>query len=96
MTSYSNWKEGSVKRRDARHTKSSDEHRTTVPNKRNTKKWCKGKVGVEHKPKCMKYSEVKRSGKLFDTWRILVCTVCGKELGTYYNTKKNKPDWVDK
>ncbi len=42
----SDWKEGAIKRRDARHTKSSDGHKTTVPNKRNTKKWCKGKVGV--------------------------------------------------
>jgi len=93
----SDWKEGAIKRRDARHTKSSDEHTTTSINKRNTKKWCKGKVGVEHKTECRKYDEVKKtSSKYFKTWRLLVCTVCGKEIATYYPTKKIKPEWVDK
>ncbi len=93
----SDWKEGAIKRRDARHTKSSDGHKTTVPNKRNTKKWCKGKVGVEHKPECMEYAEVKKTTHdFYKSWRILVCTVCGKELDIYYATKKNKPEWVDK
>ena len=92
----SDWKEGSVKRRDARHTKSSDEHATTVPNKRNTKKWCKGKVGVEHKPECKKYAEVKRvSLDLYKSWRILVCTVCGKELDVWFS-RRNKPAWAVK
>lgn len=93
----SEWKENAVKRRDARHTKSSDEHKTTAPNKRNTRKWCKGKVGVEHKAECKKYHEVKNTSfKFYRSWRILVCTVCGKELDIYFATRKNKPEWVDK
>ena len=59
---------------------------------KDTKKWCKGKVGVEHQLKCMVYSE------LLDTSRALVCTECGKRLAVYFpwpNKEENKPDWVD-
>lgn len=108
----SDWKEDSVRRRDTRQTKESDEHRkdSSVKNK-NTKKWCKGKVGREHKAICMTYAEAKLPqeernlkrkgvgvvGKHLSHYRYLVCTVCGKELAIYYGFKsEKKPDWVDK
>jgi hypothetical protein len=52
---------------------------------KNTKKWCKGKVGVEHD---YKQGEVKTfegqtypSGehKVFCRWRVDVCRTCGKQ-----------------
>jgi hypothetical protein len=108
----SDWKEESNKRRDIRHTKDSDEHRKeSSVKKKNTKKWCKGKAGREHKSVCMTYAEAKLSaeernlkrpgvgyiGKSMSRYRFLVCTSCGKELAIYYGFKsEDKPDWVTK
>lgn len=108
----SDWKEESIKRRDIRSTKGSDEHRKDSSiNNKNTKKWCKGKVGREHKPVCMTYSEAKLPqaerdlkrkgvgivGKTQSRYRYLVCTSCGKELAIYYGFgNEKKPDWVTK
>ena len=64
---------------------------------RKTRKWCKGKVGVEHTPKCFDYQAIKRwcGGRVrLDGWKILVCTTCGKELETYFPRRGDKPDWV--
>src|SRR5271165_5583339 len=82
----SDWKESANKRKDKRHTKDSDEHKTTTQsNKRNTKKWCKGKVGVEHKLECRNYNEVKNTDRPYlDSWRVLMCSVCGKEMGLWF------------
>ena len=72
-----------------------------VGNKRkNRKKWCKGKVGVEHQPVCMDFHKVKNDytqhqpfkDKCYSTsdhWRVLVCAVCGKELDWYYPMEFN-------
>lgn len=96
----SEWKKSAADRRDARNLK----EETSEPSgksrkKKNTKKWCKGKEGVEHKPICKKYNEVKLTN-LFEDWRLLVCSECGKELDHYYPIKqfsnKPKPEWVDK
>lgn len=65
---------------------------------KDTKKWCKGKIGVEHQLKCMVFSD------LLDKSRALVCTECGKRLAYYFHPlpdsngnykEENKPDWVD-
>jgi hypothetical protein len=101
----SDWNERAVKRRDARHTKGPDDKIKPTPAKKNTKKWCRGKVGIEHKPVCRDYSEVKRTGlemfgrkvNLYKGWKLLVCAACGKELATYYpfgSDKRNPPEWA--
>lgn len=100
----SDWKERSIKRRDERQTK--------VPNIRppsgsskNTKKWCRGKVGVPHKPKCVSYHEWENRGEpqgWSKDWKVLVCEACGKELDTWwpyptewkFTRSRSKPDWV--
>jgi hypothetical protein len=76
--------------------------------KKDTKKWCKGKVGREHKGVCMTYDEAKGGrftsangffGDFNARSRYLICIVCGKELSCYYPSKndtKPKPDWVTK
>jgi hypothetical protein len=62
-----------------------------VPNKRDTKRWCKGKVGVEHKPAVKTFSEIKnwqgfgdrKATDLWQGWLVQYCTGCGKELDHY-------------
>lgn len=58
--------------------------------KKNTKQWCKGKVGVEHQPKCFVYG-------FGGDGRALACTVCGKQLAVWYRDFLNvpRPSWVD-
>lgn len=102
----SDWKAGSIKRRDARSTKSPNEVPKPGPAKKDTKRWCRGKPGVEHRPVCRDYSEAKLTRfvahdghevKLHKGWKLLVCTECGKELERYYpwgHDKKNPPAWV--
>lgn len=71
--------------------------------KKDTRRWCKGKRGREHVLKCVSYNEVKHNNpspaswtKFTMFWKILICTVCGKELDHYYPfSKKNPPDWVE-
>lgn len=104
------WREQSADRRDERNVK--DPELDNPPRKgghKDKKKWCGGKVGREHKPECFIYHDLHKhnwtaifSGKRWsDRWRVLVCTVCGKELAYYYGNKglfsdQKKPDWVDK
>ena len=91
----SDWKEDSNKRRDERHTKIDDSGTgPAISQKKDKKKWCKGKVGKEHKTEVRKYSEVKKIDMNYCVnWKILICTVCGKELDVWF-TRKNKPDWA--
>jgi hypothetical protein len=94
----------SAKRRDERSQKVPDQ---TTPHRasKNKKKWCKGKVGIPHQPVCRKFVEVKKTEfrstlSISDTWRILVCSECGKDLDYYYPMKisgypeQKPPDWV--
>ena len=69
--------------------------------RKDTRRWCKGKVGVEHTSVCMSYEEAKRVKddvsmiSAHHRGRWLVCTTCGKELAFYYPSKnRKKPDWV--
>ena len=94
----SEWKEGAVKRRDIR--------RTAVPNirppgggKRNTKKWCRGVVGREHKPVCVNYSDLKGSPTIYKGWKVLACDKCGKHLDYWWPytsifDPRQPPDWA--
>ena len=70
--------------------------------RKNRKRWCRGKLGVEHQPVCMTYREAK-GAPLFPSQeadRFLVCRVCGKELQHWWtmfkSSRQNKPDWVTK
>jgi hypothetical protein len=91
----SDWKERSIKRRDVRRTKEPEIRPPGGSNKKNTKRWCKGKVGREHKPECRNYSD--HLSAFGGSWRILACAGCGKHLDYYYPLswcKQAKPDWV--
>ena len=92
------WQERVNKRRDERATRA-PEGRAKHRAKKNTKKWCKGVEGREHKPECQKGPEI---GKWYlEDWRFLVCTTCGKQLDywtgpkSFLRTRDNpKPEWV--
>ncbi len=106
MSKDNDYTQSGLDRRDERATKGPDDELSPgkLPaKKKDTKKWCKGKVGREHTLVCHKYNEVKaRNGRAShnsatNTWRVLSCSVCGRELAMYYGGKaKDKPEWVDK
>lgn len=90
------WQESANRRRDERHTVA--DIRPPGGSKKDTKRWCRGRVGREHKPECRTYSEHKRVGYGPD-WRLLICAECGKELDRYmpirwFKTKDPVPTWV--
>lgn len=97
----SEWKQGAAKRRDERNSRGPVRQKPG-PAKKDTKRWCRGKVGVEHKTECRVYRDVKnayagKGGDFLKGWRVLVCTECGKELATHYPfgaAKKDPPAWV--
>jgi hypothetical protein len=98
----SDWQERANKRRDERNTKVSDEPKKTNKAKKDTKTWCKGRVGRDHTPKCMPHKPMivgKNNKNVFSGWYDYVCTACGKVLDTYYpcswgNQDRPKPDWL--
>jgi hypothetical protein len=97
----SDWKESATRRRDARQTKAPD-IRAPSASKKNTKKWCRGKVGAEHKPVCVSYNEWENRrtwAKWSKDWKVLICSECGKQLdywwpNTIISEKKPCPDWA--
>lgn len=89
----SDWKRAAAARRDARAAKDPEPARARTARGKNSKRWCRGKVGKEHTPKCMKCGDVKRWGFSGLTWRVLVCTTCGRELEIWWG-RKPKPEWV--
>lgn len=75
------WNASGVKRRDFRHDHSSPEIPRHKGKKKNTKKWCKGKIGVRHK-----FSREQKSFKFASiswSWIEKTCTVCGKVTNVY-------------
>lgn len=78
----SDWRESANRRRDQRQTKLPI-IRAPSCSKKNTKRWCRGKVGVEHKPICVVYDDLKNR-KVYAPWRVLICSACKKELDHYY------------
>ena len=64
------------------------------------KRWCKGKVGVEHQGVCMPYKSptLDALGAFgYEQCRQLVCSRCGKVLDSYFfvkGHKRKKPAWV--
>jgi len=98
------WKGGAAARRDARATKGPEPTRPGAPGKKNTRRWCKGKEGREHKPKCMPHPRFLAGSagqNLYEGWFDLVCTECGKVLDRYWPMTFRRdrvppppPEWV--
>jgi hypothetical protein len=94
----SDWRESANKRRNARQARLPI--RPPSVSRRDTKKWCRGKVGVEHKSYCVSYNDLKNTRATYaDEWKVLICTACGKQLAHWWPsvfrpTKEQAPDWV--
>lgn len=93
----SEWRERANRRRDERHT-ALPCIRPPSSSKRDTKKWCRGKVGAEHRPICVGYNALKNVTYAPD-WKVLLCTECGKHLNYWMpcpwsETKEPTPSWA--
>lgn len=78
------WRYGGIKRRDFRHTNDGPEVPRHKGTKKSTKKWCKGKKGVEHIPiRKIKYYTIR--GERKEAYRFTECEKCGKRLGYEWN-----------
>lgn len=102
MPKFSSWREGSAARRDTRQAPAPLTANTrSVPNKRDTKRWCKGKVGVEHKLVVKTRRELgKEHYRSPDKMPSLCryCEACGREFDWYHPwfkaDRQNPPQWV--
>lgn len=74
------WAYGHIKRRDFRHSHDGPEVPRHKGTKKNTKKWCKGKEGVEHVP----MGKTKWYGDRFG-YSYNECEKCGKRLSYEWN-----------
>lgn len=85
-----NRKQDAANRRDFRNAKTPESDKLASA-KKNTKKWCKGKVGVKHDPVCTPWNTT----ILVSDARILACSKCGKHLDYYlpWPKQKPKPSW---
>lgn len=85
----SEWKQGAVERRDARHVH--DEPGRTPPSRRkNTRRWCKGKVGRAHTPAWGRATPFVMPSTGVNTRhndRVFRCTRCGKEMGQWFDDR---------
>ena len=100
----SSWREQSADRQAVRNEKSDDTPKTRgVANKRDTKRWCRGKSGVEHKLVVSSLTDAHKDygmSTTFAGWYIRYCSKCGKEFAMYspplrgYPERKPKPAWL--
>lgn len=84
-----------VLRRDARAAKDELSERP-VASAKNTKRWCRGRVGVEHQGQCFRRETPIIPARYHYQ---LICTVCGKHLDWYWPmvgvpSQKPKPAWL--
>lgn len=96
---------GVAVRKAARQTLVDDAPKTrSVPNRRNTRRWCKGKVGAEHKSVVGTWRALKHTGgrdfhgTLFHGGLIRYCSECGKEIETFLpmrGSSRPTPDWAE-
>jgi hypothetical protein len=85
------WKAGGILRRDFRHTRSSPEIEKPRSSK-DTKRWCRGKVGALHVKKWLK------STKYTSEWWDYRCGECGKVFDIWMNSQlfpKPKPKEIE-
>lgn len=103
MPKFNSWRESAAARRDTRQAPApQNDNSRSIPNKRDKKRWCKGKTGVEHKFAVASREELGKDhgmkGRGYDQWLIRYCTGCGREVAWYYplfkRDRKNPPAWV--
>lgn len=91
-------------RSPARYDSEVGKHRSS----KNTRRWCKGVVGRDHKPECVPYPVASTAPCSVMYWRNYQCAVCGKVIkrywpfvtwtadGTMIPSREPKPEWVTK
>jgi hypothetical protein len=97
MAKASSWRERANAVKIARQAPAPEAPKTRgLGNKRDTKRWCKGKVGVKHMPAVKTYAELKNwkglkglAPNIWQGWLVQYCSECGKELDHYV------PPWGD-
>ena len=88
-----NWRLGAAEVRDARHVHNGPEVVGGPAKRKDTKRWCKGKVGREHELLVRHSTEM--SKHRFSRSLIRFCAKCGKEVAHWYDWQSGpKPDWV--
>jgi hypothetical protein len=104
MPKFESWRHGSTARRDERQAPRPETAHAKGGSSRNTKRWCRGKVGVEHALVVRKKAAL---GKSYYGWSkciVRYCSRCGKELDYYWppsdswpkemRDKRPAPDWI--
>lgn len=103
------WRLGAAEVRDARHVHDGPEVVGGPSKRKDTKRWCKGKVGREHTVVVRDATDLGK--RRFRMQLIRCCATCGKELETWWapwkvrgtdgvereilmNRRKPMPDWV--
>jgi hypothetical protein len=92
----SEWRERANRRRDQRQTRLPMIKPPSGSGK-DTKRWCRGKVGRKHRPVCVDYSDLKKM-QVRAGWKVLVCEACGRHLDYYwpsaFRPHSPPPPWV--
>jgi hypothetical protein len=79
-----------------------EHHERSGHSKKDTKHWCKGKFGKEHKLIVKSFAELKKATWLPGCY-VQYCEECGKECAYYYppiggnmesDSNSNKPEWL--
>ncbi len=104
MPKYESWQMGAAVRKAIRQAPVVSDAPATrsVPNSRKTKKWCRGKAGVEHVLNVKTHRELKNwvaGSDILKGWLVCYCSKCGKEIESYIppinsRTAKPVPDWA--
>jgi hypothetical protein len=90
----SEWKESAARRRDVRHAKDPKETVKAGPGRKDTKRWCRGKVGVPHKAKLVLVGQISPALTITE-WQRYECAECGKKLWLLLRPGPGKgPAWV--
>lgn len=79
------WKVGSAIARDTRATKDPGTQVAKHSSKKDTRKWCRGKIGREHKPRW-----VSDHNKHYSSASIYECSVCKKHIEYCWPWGKSK------
>lgn len=94
------YKKSNADRRDIRASKDSPETPRANRSKKDRKRWCGGHEGREHIPAVKERGD--HNVPFISDGYVRFCSVCGKDLETYYghwfmNNKqygKDMPDWL--
>jgi hypothetical protein len=95
----SDYAESARKRKLHRQAPATSDVPQAPPARKNTKRWCGGKQGREHQPKCFRKNHYGRVSHFYS----YCCTQCGKELDSWFDREaagwgigweSPRPDWV--